>query len=79
MPDFAALLIPDPENVEDLVERLLQWRLHQEQWRARFQPFGERLRSRTWRDTAADFVSIVEKELHAKATGLSRLVGNLNS
>ncbi len=58
---FAPLLIPDPENGGDLVQRLLAWRLNREQWRARFQPFGDRLRSRTWRDTAADFVSIVEK------------------
>jgi glycosyltransferase involved in cell wall biosynthesis len=58
---FAPLLIPDPEDARDLVERLLAWRLNQEQWQARVQPFGEWLRSRGWRDTASDFVSIVEK------------------
>jgi glycosyltransferase involved in cell wall biosynthesis len=70
---FAPLLLPDPEDASDLVERLLAWRSNQEQWRARFQPFGSRLRSRSWRDTAADFVSIVEKERPAEAAGLSRL------
>jgi glycosyltransferase involved in cell wall biosynthesis len=71
--EFRALLIPNPEDASDLVERLLAWRSNQEQWRARFQLFGDRLRSRTWRDTAADFVSIVEKERPAEAAGLSRL------
>jgi glycosyltransferase involved in cell wall biosynthesis len=70
---FAPLLIPDPENGPDLVQRLLAWRLNRVEWRARFQPFGDRLRSRTWRDTAADLVSIVEKERPVEATGLSRL------
>jgi len=76
---FEQLLLPDPEDAGDLVERLLAWRSNQEQWRERFQPFGERLRSRSWRDTAADFVSIVEKERPAEATGLSRLISNPNS
>jgi glycosyltransferase involved in cell wall biosynthesis len=76
---FAPLLLPDPENISDLVERLLAWRSNQEQWRTRFQPFGDRLRSRSWRDTAADFVSIVDKERPAAATGLSRLVSNPDS
>ena len=61
-PSCAPLLIPDPENIEDLSERLLSWRSNQEHWRARFRPFGDRLRSRSWRDTAADFVAIVEEE-----------------
>jgi glycosyltransferase involved in cell wall biosynthesis len=72
-PAFAPLLLPDPEDANDLVQRLLAWRSNQQQWRARFQPFGQRLRSRSWRDTAADFVSIVEKERPAEAAGLSRL------
>jgi glycosyltransferase involved in cell wall biosynthesis len=70
---FAPLLLPDPEDAGDLVSRLLAWRSNQEQWRARFQPFGDRLRSRSWRDTATDFVSIVERERPAEAAGLSRL------
>jgi glycosyltransferase involved in cell wall biosynthesis len=70
---FAPLLLPDPEDASDLVQRLLAWRSNQEQWRTRFQPFGQRLRSRSWRDTAADFVSIVERERPEQATGVSRL------
>jgi glycosyltransferase involved in cell wall biosynthesis len=58
---FAPLLLPDPEDAPDLAERLLAWRANREQWRARFVPFGEKLRGRSWRDTAADFVSIVDQ------------------
>lgn len=72
-PGFAPLLLPNPDDAGDLMQRLLAWRSNQEQWRARFQPFGDRLRSRSWRDTAADFVSIVEKERPAEAAGLARL------
>jgi glycosyltransferase involved in cell wall biosynthesis len=49
---FEALLLPNPEDAGGLVERLLAWRSKQEEWRARFRPFGDRLRSRSWRDTA---------------------------
>ncbi|HTB17683.1 MAG TPA: glycosyltransferase family 4 protein [Bryobacteraceae bacterium] len=70
---FSPLLLPDPENAADIVQRLEAWRANREQWRARFQPFGDRLRARSWRDTAADFVSIVENQRPAKANGLSRL------
>jgi glycosyltransferase involved in cell wall biosynthesis len=60
--EFAPMLIPDPENVDDLVERLLSWRSKKEEWKARFEPFGDRLRSRSWRDTAVDIVSIAQKQ-----------------
>jgi glycosyltransferase involved in cell wall biosynthesis len=56
---FAPMLIPDPEDAGAMVQRLLAWRSKKEDWKARFQPFGDRLRSRTWRDTAVDIVSIV--------------------
>ncbi|MBZ5593056.1 MAG: glycosyltransferase family 4 protein [Acidobacteriia bacterium] len=61
-PDFAPMLIRDPEDVSELVQRLLAWRSKKEEWKARFQPFGDRLRSRSWRDTAADMVSIVQQQ-----------------
>lgn len=76
---FAPLLIADPEKIDGIVERLLGWRSAAGEWRERFQPFGERLRSRTWRDTAADFVSIVENHRPVEAAGLSRLISNPNS
>src|SRR5580700_940399 len=56
--DCAPMLIPDPEDANDLVQRLLAWRPKKDEWKSRFQPFGDRLRSRSWRDTAVDIVSI---------------------
>jgi glycosyltransferase involved in cell wall biosynthesis len=76
---YAPLLLSNPDSVAELVERLLAWRSNQERWREKFQPFGERLRSRSWRDTAADFVSIVENQRPAEAAGLARLISNPNS
>jgi glycosyltransferase involved in cell wall biosynthesis len=60
--EFAPMLIRDPENVDELVQSLLSWRSKKEEWGARFRPFGDRLRSRSWHDTAADIVSIVEQQ-----------------
>jgi hypothetical protein len=60
--EFIPMLIPDPENVNDLVERLISWRSKKEEWKARFQLFSDRLRSRSWRDTAVDIVTIVQKQ-----------------
>lgn len=77
--EFAPLLIPDPDNVQDLAKRLLGWRANRAEWQVRFQPFGQKLRSRTWRDTAADFVSVVETGKPVPAAGAPQLVGNTNS
>ena len=76
---YAPLLLPDPDNAGDVAERLLAWRSNQEEWQARFEPFSERLRSRTWRDTAADFVSLVENQRPDEAASLARLARKLNS
>lgn len=60
-PELAPMLIPDPEDPRSLVERLLAWRASKDEWRERFQPLSERLRSRSWRDTAVDIVSIASR------------------
>jgi len=57
-PDFAPMLFPNPEDTASLVQRLLAWRAKKEEWKTRFQSLGSRLRSRSWRDTAIDIVSI---------------------
>jgi glycosyltransferase involved in cell wall biosynthesis len=56
--DFGPMLIPNPEDASSLVDRLLAWRPKKEEWKVRFQPLGDRLRSRSWRDTAVEIVSI---------------------
>jgi glycosyltransferase involved in cell wall biosynthesis len=75
-PGLTPMLLPDPENVDDLMERLLVWRSKKEEWRARFEPLSNRLRSRSWHDTAADFVSIVEGDFVVLPTPISALVGH---
>lgn len=77
-PTFAPMLFPDPEDVNDIVERLLAWRANKLEWQARFQPFGHMLRSRSWRDTAIDLVSIVQQETSAETAPACALASNSN-
>jgi glycosyltransferase involved in cell wall biosynthesis len=58
----APLLLPDPEDVDDLVERLWQWRSNMEGWRATFREFGDTLRTYSWRDMARRMVSIASQQ-----------------
>jgi glycosyltransferase involved in cell wall biosynthesis len=48
------LLIPDPDNVEDLARRLRAWRVDIEKYHHWVQPFGEELRAYSWDDMAVD-------------------------
>ncbi len=57
-PEFAPLLLTDPENPEELMERLLLWRSQMEAWRKRFQDFGRQLRAYSWHDMAERIVAI---------------------
>jgi glycosyltransferase involved in cell wall biosynthesis len=58
--DLAPMLIPDPENVSDLIARLRAWRRSPEEWKTRFQPLGRLLRSHTWRDMASEITGELE-------------------
>ncbi len=51
-PEFAPMLLPDPENIDDLVARLKQWRSNMRAWELRFARFGEILRAYGWQDMA---------------------------
>ena len=75
---FEPMLFPDPENVDDMVERLAAWRASKPEWQARFQPLGNMLRSRSWRDTAIDFVSIVQQGTSAETASVCALAGHSN-
>jgi glycosyltransferase involved in cell wall biosynthesis len=55
---LAEMLLPDPEDANDLARRLIAWRENADTWRERFKPLAARLRSRTWRDMAAEMVAI---------------------
>jgi len=65
---FEPMLIPDPVDAGTLVQCLLAWRPKKEEWKERFQPFGDRLRSRSWRDTAVDIVSIASGDANGAIT-----------
>jgi glycosyltransferase involved in cell wall biosynthesis len=60
-PECAALLLPDPQDVDDLVARLRQWRSNLPEWEARFERFGNTLRSYGWQDMAREMVSIASQ------------------
>ena len=51
-PEFQPLLLPDPENIDDLVARVQLWRSQMADWKARFERFGDALRSYGWPDMA---------------------------
>ena len=57
---LSAMLIPDPEDVSSLVERLRGWQRNVNEWKASFQPLGKLLRSYTWKDMAAKMIATVE-------------------
>jgi hypothetical protein len=54
------LVLPDPNNVKDLVERLRRWRAELSIWRDRFASFGPSLRRRGWTDMAARLIALAE-------------------
>ncbi len=60
-PDLADLLIPDPEDVPDLVARLRRWRAELGQPRPALETFAEQLRSHTWDHMAAEIVDRIER------------------
>jgi glycosyltransferase involved in cell wall biosynthesis len=61
-PEYAPLLLPDPEDVDDLAQRLRQWRSNMPQWEARFKVFGDTLRSYGWPDMARRMVAMADPQ-----------------
>jgi glycosyltransferase involved in cell wall biosynthesis len=59
--ELAELIIPNAEDVTDLVARLLLWRAAAEVWRDKIRPFSAALREHTWRRMAEQMVAIVER------------------
>ncbi|HEY0546082.1 MAG TPA: glycosyltransferase family 4 protein [Pyrinomonadaceae bacterium] len=54
------LLIPDPQNADDLVERLRDWRRRATEYRKALVPLTRQLRAHTWNHMAAQIVRLVE-------------------
>ncbi len=56
------LLIPDPEDVTDLVARLRRWRETKDACRAAVEPFSVRLREHTWDRMSEQIVGLIEND-----------------
>ena len=61
-PDYSPLLLPDPEDVDDLVSRLRQWRSNMPEWQSRFARFGDSLRLYGWQEMARRIVSMANQQ-----------------
>jgi glycosyltransferase involved in cell wall biosynthesis len=58
--EMSDMVLADPEDVGEVVTRLLWWRQAMEAWRARTAGLGAQLRRHTWTDMAARIVSLAE-------------------
>src|SRR5207302_9944595 len=59
-PELRDLLIPDPDDVDDLVGRLRAWPAPRARSAAALATFSEQLRAVTWDDMAARFAALVD-------------------
>ncbi len=57
--ELQELLLPDPDNVQDLVDRLYEWHRQQEYYRLQAIMLSESLRSYTWDDMAREILNII--------------------
>jgi glycosyltransferase involved in cell wall biosynthesis len=62
-PELGDLILPDPEDWQDLARRLRLWRADVAGWRERFRPLSGVLRDHTWDATAAHIVRLAEEGL----------------
>jgi glycosyltransferase involved in cell wall biosynthesis len=60
--NLAPMLLADPNEVEDLIRKLLMWRANMAYWREQFEPLGAKLRNYSWADMASRIVSVVEND-----------------
>ncbi len=58
-PELVDLVIPDPEDTSDIVERLYHWRQNLNKLAELTKPFSDQLRAHTWDDMAKEFVAAV--------------------
>jgi glycosyltransferase involved in cell wall biosynthesis len=58
--ELADLLLPKPDDVDDLVARMLRWRVQIGDYRRRLAPLSATLRNWTWRDMAAQIVAVAD-------------------
>ncbi|MCS7271835.1 MAG: glycosyltransferase family 4 protein [Gemmataceae bacterium] len=58
-PQLQDLILQNPEDVGELIDRLRHWRANLERFAERVRPFSEQLRSRTWTDMARDIRDLI--------------------
>jgi glycosyltransferase involved in cell wall biosynthesis len=59
--ELSRLILRDPSSVDELVERLLDWRGTMLTWKESIKPLAAELRAGSWHDMARDFVAVVEQ------------------
>jgi len=59
---LSSLILRDPSSVEELCQRMLEWRGAMAAWKESIKPLAAELRGRSWHDMARDFVAVVENE-----------------
>jgi glycosyltransferase involved in cell wall biosynthesis len=57
-PELAEMCLQNPNDPNELADRLRHWRADMAGWRERFRPLSARLRSRTWDDMAREIVAV---------------------
>ena len=61
------LLLPNPDDADDLSMRLLRWRASVEECKRKIAPLAATLRAWTWRDMAAQIIAVAENSATTKA------------
>jgi glycosyltransferase involved in cell wall biosynthesis len=64
------MLLPDPEDIRDLAQRLIEWNADIPGWRDRFLPLGDSLRAYTWSDMAYRIVNLAKSIPPAQPRGI---------
>ena len=64
-PELSEMILPDPGDENDLVDKLQRWRTEVNNWKQRFFPFAETLRHHTWHRMAHQIVTLAETQEHS--------------
>lgn len=75
--DLAALLLNNPPNVDDLVQRLRCWRANSRDFSTCLTSFSKKLRQRTWDDMAREIIIYIEESITTKEPQASRQLAYL--
>ncbi|MEE9212255.1 MAG: glycosyltransferase family 4 protein, partial [Phycisphaeraceae bacterium] len=60
-PSLADMILPDPNDAQDLAARMIRWRSDIDGWKRRIAPLSDAFRRYTWADMAATIVAAIER------------------